>query len=537
MKTNITLKISIGYLVVLTMLVVAAVSIYQVFNTVGDKTRILVDQTLPDMRYAEQINNEVSGIELTAFQLYGYTTTAEAFQETIAAHNQQLETIISAFSNVDTATLDSLREVLLLVDERVGWLHSNMTAKKINWDRARNNLSAISEQTTAAKLIVTDIKAALDQGSMRSVQEVTGSLDQSTKLLSGVAGAVFLSVLLALWMTRRMVVRPLVGLAQDIDHVADNFDLHHEVKVYANDEIGNAASRFNLLLEVFRNALGDVQQAASDTRQAADSLNSVVGNGDSEIDQLTQQIDSLVDDTQALVTQIDDQVSRSEAAAGQATLGAEEIDQSSQQMQLTSRNIDRLAEDVELATEGLNRLHETSHQVGDVVKTIADIAGQTNLLALNAAIEAARAGEQGRGFAVVADEVRTLASHSHKSTAEINTMLETLVSEINQVVEQMTKGREQASLAVASGEKMAQALAQTKDVILDLRDQCQQAAAEVQQAGGQVKDIADGVQHFCSTGQRIADNSQSVQAEAHQLNSSGTRLSNVLSSTLSQFKV
>jgi len=153
-----------------------------------------------------------------------------------------------------------------------------------------------------------------------------------------------------------------------------------------------------------------------------------------------------------------------------ATQANSEVSNSKQVVGRTMEAIHTLAEDVEQASEVIRKLNEDSDRISSVVSVISGIAEQTNLLALNAAIEAARAGEQGRGFAVVADEVRTLANRTHDSTREIQEMIEHLQSGASRAVDVMQKSRQQADSSVERGEEAVTSLNAITDAVAAIND-------------------------------------------------------------------
>jgi methyl-accepting chemotaxis protein len=191
-----------------------------------------------------------------------------------------------------------------------------------------------------------------------------------------------------------------------------------------------------------------------------------------------------------------------------------------------------LGEQVDLATTTIEALVKESEEIGSVIDVIGGIAEQTNLLALNAAIEAARAGDQGRGFSVVADEVRTLANRTQQSTAEILSMVERLQAQARQAGEAMTQSRSMARDTVAKGETTGSSLehiVESVNLIQQVNQQIASAAAEQRSAA---EEISQSVERINSDGEEIVADSQGLSESARSL----AELSERLKTLVSQFR-
>lgn len=533
MKMNITRKSSVGYMVILIMTIVAASLLYNATHHIRDKVNIFVDDTLPALNHIQEINLSLDQMVVTAYELYGISITPEQFAEKAAQQLDHINNSVAAYQAIRGNDMGRLQGIVSSVTDAMVQLQATMSASDKDWDKARNQLADLAARAEEGEAQIIEIKNSIQMDATDSVAEVSDMLGSQIQLLFVLVLLILAVVVAALLVTKRLVAAPILSLSNDIDVVASNYNLRHEVQTFAEDEIGETAQRLNALLQTFRKALSEVHNAAEGTQEAVATLSSVASTSDQQIDNLSSMIDELMETTRHLQGHIQDQVVRSEATAEAANQGADKVDSGASQMQRTSDSIDELAHDVEKASNELMQLHETSNQVGQVVSTIADIAEQTNLLALNAAIEAARAGESGRGFAVVADEVRTLATRTHQSTAEINEMLDALVQSVNKVVGSMESGREKAAASVELGQNMVSVLNDIRESILSLSEESHQVAKETELAGQQVSSIADDVKQFCAIGKSVSEDSQRIKAEADSLNDHG----NALSNTVAKFKV
>ncbi|NOZ38081.1 MAG: HAMP domain-containing protein [Gammaproteobacteria bacterium] len=294
-----------------------------------------------------------------------------------------------------------------------------------------------------------------------------------------------LGLLLIVYILRRVINKPLNNLQQTIELIDQQADLQQRVKIHAEgDEIGKVALAFNNMLKKFQTSMQQVRDATQHITGIADNIAEVA----EETEQSTQ---TQCNETAQAATAINEATASTEEIARNAS----ETAQSSQAATDGARSgaliatnalgsIDMLLNEMTHSTETISNLESESEHIGVVLDVITKIAEQTNLLALNAAIEAARAGEQGRGFAVVADEVRSLASRSQESAAQIQDMVESLQAHARQAVAAMDTASKQAETCSEQVEEAAESLAMISGNISDISDRNIQvaAAAEEQRA-------------------------------------------------------
>jgi len=199
----------------------------------------------------------------------------------------------------------------------------------------------------------------------------------------------------------------------------------------------------------------------------------------------------------------------------------------------TAQTIRELAKEVENASVVIQQLAKDSNDIGSVLDVIKSIAEQTNLLALNAAIEAARAGEQGRGFAVVADEVRTLASRTQQSTQEIHGMIERIQTSANNAVTAMDRGCSQAQRTVDKATEADNALQEIRRAIESINAMNAQIATAAVQQSAVAEEINVNIESINSSSEKTATGSTHVATASEQLSESSVRLQNLVT----QFKV
>jgi methyl-accepting chemotaxis protein len=301
-------------------------------------------------------------------------------------------------------------------------------------------------------------------------------------------------------------------------------DLTHRLSLKGKDEFAWLAYEFDCVRKSMEKTVGAMASNASQLAAAAEELSSITEqsrDGVSRQNAETEQVAAAMNEMSATVVEV---ARYAAEAADAATEADRESKDGNRVVQASISSISNLAHEVERTANVIARLKDDSLAIGAVLDVIRDIADQTNLLALNAAIEAARAGEQGRGFAVVADEVRSLASRTQQSTQEIQGMIEKLQAGANEAVDVMQEGRRSAESSVtqagdAGGSldritRMADRIKGMNMQISNAADQQSQAAEEINRSVARISQI--GAQ--TSTGaQQIAQASDELARLATQL--------------------
>ena len=330
----------------------------------------------------------------------------------------------------------------------------------------------------------------VESGTLSGAIRLTYSLEQADSLAMagllkrfGVIVALLVVGLIALTLLlNRVIVKPVSNMAERFKDIATGEgDLTQTLNDDAGDELGELAHWFNCFVRKLRTMIGDIGDYTADINTSSEQMNTIAQQTNQNVLKQraeTDQVATAMGEMSAAVQAVSRNATE---AADAASLANTEANRGQRVMADTSHAINTLAEEVEQAGNVIEKLAQDSNTISVVLDVIRGIAEQTNLLALNAAIEAARAGEQGRGFAVVADEVRTLAERTQQSTEEIRQMIQNLQKGAKDAVDVMLQGKDQATLSVGQAAKARASLENITRLVNDITDMCTQIAAAAEQ--------------------------------------------------------
>jgi len=437
----------------------------------------------------------------------------QALNEVVAldsAEQQRVDQILGAFSTyIQTADVVSRG----MIEETLDLETAQPMLKKMN-----------------AQLVIVEenLKSFRSRGYQRFTKAIDGANETSAKaLITGVVVGLTTALLLG-------VVGMLIGnsitcnistVIRSLKEMASgDGDLTTRLKSESNDEIGLLVEEFNAFVAKLQEVISEVTGSTDRVATAAGEMKRVsevsVGGMNSQQQEINQVVTAMAEMTRS-VEGVSDSAGR---AANAANTASSEADAGKRVVEENMQAINSLAEEVENAAKVIQELQSDSESIGKVLNVIQDIAEQTNLLALNAAIEAARAGEQGRGFAVVADEVRTLATRTHDSTREVHDLISHLQTGTKNAVQSMVQGREQAQASVTQAARVGESLqriAQGVNEISAMNDQIASAAEEqatvTQEINSNIVNLGQVVNKVAEDADVAEDGSEKLAQLAEQL--------------------
>lgn len=342
------------------------------------------------------------------------------------------------------------------------------------------------------------------------------------------------TVLIIIYLFNRLVIAPARTTTERINELSEgNGDLTARLPITSGDEVGELRVVVNKFVEqlhgMITKIITEVNLLTSESHSLKDAGNELSVIADTQLNETTQ-VATMVEEMTATVHE----VSQNTSIAAQSTQEADNKTKGLKNVvSQTIDNIDRLAGKVDHATTVIEKLSADSDTIGTVLDVIRGIAEQTNLLALNAAIEAARAGEQGRGFAVVADEVRTLASRTQQSTQEIQGMIERLQTGSKEAVAVMAESQRQARESVDQASKTGVALDEINTIVTSINDMNLQIATAAEQQSAVAEEINHNINNIATSCEKTASSAELTAESGNNL----FELSNRLQTLATQFKV
>ncbi len=345
------------------------------------------------------------------------------------------------------------------------------------------------------------------------------------------AGMVILIVGLTYALLRAIVLKPIHEMAAISKDIAQGEgDLTKRVPMHGTDEIATLGGYFNQFIEKLQGMIGKVAHVTDKVASASVELSATA----EEISKGTDTLTSRASQTAAAVEEMNATVSQVAQNSGKAATLAQETVKTAKDggtvVSDTISGMQQLSDAVSSSATIIAELGKSSDQIGEIVRVIEDIADQTNLLALNAAIEAARAGEQGRGFAVVADEVRKLAERTTKATKEIGDMIRQIQHDTRGAVESMQQGTVKVTSGVDLVNKTGEALARIVEMVSESADMIRQIAVASEEQSVATQQIANDIENVAKVTKESASGANESAKASHDLSQLATELQGIVGS-------
>jgi methyl-accepting chemotaxis protein len=365
----------------------------------------------------------------------------------------------------------------------------------------------------------------------KSMDKLQGHVANTMYLLIAIA---VLATIIVTWLITRSLTRPISGIESMIADIAEGEgDLTKRLNYDSKDELGSICVKFNLFVEKLQTIISQVASSTAQVASAASQLRATSVQSATGAEEVAAQTSTLATAAEEMAATSGDIAQNCHLAADGSQHANSTASAGAAVVEKTVEVMNQIALKVQESAKTVESLGNRSDQIGAIIGTIEDIADQTNLLALNAAIEAARAGEQGRGFAVVADEVRALAERTTKATREIGEMIKAIQVETKGAVAAMEEGVHQVENGTAEAAKSGAALQEILEQVNEVSMQVNQIATAAEQQTATSSEISGNITQITDVIQQTARGAEESATAASQLAKTAEELQRLVS----QFKL
>ena len=384
-----------------------------------------------------------------------------------------------------------------------------------NWKTYRTAIHALADKVDQIAIVEQEFNAKSDDvgakllGILETAPEIdTSAVDRAKTIsIATLAIVVIVGVGMALWLIRS-ITSPIIRLTSFAQTLASG-DLRAEpLQVNTNDAIGELSESMNTMRDSFRDIVGALRKSADQVSNAAaevsQSANQTVTGMDSQ-SRLVEQCSAAVIELSSSAEEV---AEKSKLASDHADASGESANEGSRVVESTIAGMRQISDAVTQGSASVTELGRRSEEIGQVIAVINDIADQTNLLALNAAIEAARAGEHGRGFAVVADEVRKLADRTTQATEEVEQSINAIRQDTARAVEQMQQGTSSVESGMKTTTEAGASLKQIKNYAVELTDMVSSIAAAANEQSVASADVSRTIQDIAGVTHEVTESAR-----------------------------
>ncbi|WP_420851501.1 methyl-accepting chemotaxis protein [Pseudomonas congelans] len=462
-------------------------------------------------------------IQQARFQVRGYTYSGRPDFEKDA--NQAID---DAVTGINTLAGDISSSYSPMLQQAIAGLNGYRAAVARYRDAQAASKAALEKMTTlGASMLATSNDLITRQNKSRDAD----SAKSVTMIAAATALALVLSILAA-WVITRQITTPLQETLEVVERVASG-DLSRNLNVDRKDELGKLQATIQRMTVSLRELVGGIRDGVTQIASAAEELSAVTEQTSAGVNSQKVETDQVATAMHEMTATVQEVARNAEEASEAAVTADRQARDGERVVNEAISQIERLASAVSNSSEAMGALKQESDKIGSVLDVIKSVAEQTNLLALNAAIEAARAGEAGRGFAVVADEVRSLAQRTQKSTEEIEALIVRLQSGTQQATTVMDSSRELSTSSVELTRRAGGSLDNITKTVSAIQAMNQQIAAAAEEQSATAEEINRSIINVRDVSEQTSAASEETAASSVEL----ARLGNHLQVLVSRFTV
>lgn len=538
---KIGMRLGLGFGLLFIMLLAVGGFGYRGVSTVSEQAISLLLGDAQVAEHSEAVRADLNKLRRFEKDLFLNIGVKEKEDSYLKKWNETFNTLKKNFAELEKATTSRNDK------ETVDAMNKNLTRYESGINKVygmiRDGKIKTPQEGNAAMQEFKEETHAFEQDANRLSDESGKKIDKAEPIFRSMARrtttTLFILILVSIVLTvgtsiviTFSITRPLYK-AVEVSNTLAKGDLTVHIDASAKDETGQLLLAMKKMAEnlggVIRNITGASNQIASSSEELSATAEEMAKGMDMQTSQ-TSQVASAMEEMSATVLQVAKNAQGAASSAKEATATAQK---GGDVVAKTVKGMQRIADTVQESARTIGELGKSSDQIGEIVAVIDDIADQTNLLALNAAIEAARAGEQGRGFAVVADEVRKLAERTTKATKEIAAMIKNIQKETDGAVSVMEAGTKEVADGVKLANEAGQALNMIVEAVDKVNDMIAQIATASEEQSAAAEEISNSIEGIASITKETAEGSRQTSTASYEL----SRMATELRGMVGQFKI